>query len=292
MKTLAPIVCALGGDLYDGGRRALIPGPGHGADDRSVSLLLSRGQVIVHSFAGDDWQAIREMLRERGLIGTNGSPCEGGPAPPTATLAAAARCQVARTLWHQAGPVAGTLSERHCLLRGVTAVAEALRHHSAVPVRTCAGVGPRREALLAAITEANGELCGVEVTFLAPDGARARMKLARKTIGRRPPGSAVRLSPLGPALLVGEGVFTCLSAARRFGLPTWALLSASNLRLWQPPEGVRSVLIAADNGRDGARSAAVLASRLGAQGVDCSIHPPPAEFGDWNDALLAGVVDV
>ena len=52
-------------------------------------------------------------------------------------------------------------------------------------------------------------------------------------------------------MLVGEGVFTTLSATERFGLPGWALLSTRNLRAWSPPEGVRSILIAADRGKDG-----------------------------------------
>jgi len=38
--TLSHIVDALGGELYDKGRRASVPGPHHSADDRSVSLLL------------------------------------------------------------------------------------------------------------------------------------------------------------------------------------------------------------------------------------------------------------
>ena len=48
--SLRPIVQALGGDLYDRGLRANIPAPGHSAADRSVSLLLREGRVIVHTF--------------------------------------------------------------------------------------------------------------------------------------------------------------------------------------------------------------------------------------------------
>ncbi|WP_293397782.1 toprim domain-containing protein [Phenylobacterium sp. RIFCSPHIGHO2_01_FULL_69_31] len=239
----------------------------------------------MHSFAGDDWRIIRDELRGRGLIGADASLHEPGDSTSLTSLSSAARREVARKLWREGSPVPSTLSEKHCQRRGVTAVSDALRHHSAVPLRTYDGEGPFHEALLAAITAATGELCGVEVTFLASDGARARVKLPRKTIGQRPAGSAVRLSPLGPALLVGEGVFTCLSAAMHFGLPAWALLSTSNLRSWRPPEGVGAVLIAADRGRDGTRSAAILASRLRADGLDCSVRAPPSGFGDWNDAL-------
>jgi phage/plasmid primase-like uncharacterized protein len=153
-----------------------------------------------------------------------------------------------------------------------------------VPEAVYAARGLRRPALLAAITAPAGELTGVEVTYLAPNGERARTALARKTIGVRGPGAAVRLDSPAPRMLVGEGVATCLSAAARFGLPVWALLSAGNLRAWRPPPGVEFVVIAADRGRDGERSALVLAAALRAAGVHGAIRWPPAPFGDWNEA--------
>ena len=132
-------------------------------------------------------------------------------------------------------------------------------------------------------------MSAVEITYLGPGGRRsAGLRLARKTVGLIPPGSAVWLDPRGPDLLVAEGVFTALSARRRFGLPTWALLSTSNLRSWRPPPGVTSVLIAADRGQDGEASARILATALRAMGIRTRIVLPPAPFGDWNEADTAG----
>jgi len=183
------------------------------------------------------------------------------------------------------GDPAGTLSARHVRRRGVTRVLPPdLRHHDAAPAALYDGRGPFRPALLAAIRGPDGALCAVEVTYLAGDGARARLRLPRKTIGVLPPGAAVRLDPAGSALLVAEGVFSALSASERFGLPAWALLSTSNLRAWTPPSGVRRVLIAADRGADGERSARVLAERLRTLGVRVRLAWPPAPFGDWNEA--------
>jgi putative DNA primase/helicase len=45
---LRTIIHVLGGDLYDGGRRANIPAPGHSRRDRSVSLLEQGDRLIVH----------------------------------------------------------------------------------------------------------------------------------------------------------------------------------------------------------------------------------------------------
>ena len=45
--SLKSIVEVLGGELYDGGRRANIPAPYHSRADRSESLLLKDDQVSV-----------------------------------------------------------------------------------------------------------------------------------------------------------------------------------------------------------------------------------------------------
>lgn len=285
---LAPIVRALGGDLYARGRRANVPGPGHSAADRSVSLLLSRGRVIVHSFAGDNWRDVLADLAERGLV-DGGGRVAMGTGEPAAAPHRPERLATARRLWAEARPTAGTLSERHLSLRGVPGLPQDLRHHPGVSAAVYAGGGLRRPALLAAIREPrDGTVVGLEVTYLAPSGARARLRLPRKTVGHCPPGSAVRLDDPAPRMLVGEGVFTCLSAARRFRLPAWALLSARNLRAWRAPAGVRFVLIAADRGRVGAAAAEALAARLRGQGVAVAIRRPPAPYGDWNEAALGG----
>jgi hypothetical protein len=288
---LAAIVRALGGDLYDGGHRANVPGPGHSPADRSVSLLLSEGRIIAHSFAGDDWRAVLRALRELGLVDGEGRLAGHGDSDPTYRRPAPSirvRREAPERLWQEARPIVGTLSETHVRLRGLVTTSDALRHHPRVPSAVYADRGPQRPALLAAISAPDGHFAGVEVTYLAPSGHSARLAIPRKTIGRRPPGSAVRLHPAALEMLVGEGVATSLSAAERFGLPAWALLSTGNLRTWLPPEGVRFVVIAADRGRDGERSALVLAQALSARGVRGAIRWPPAPFGDWNEALCAG----
>ena len=57
--------------------------------------------------------------------------------------------------------------------------------------------GPTRPALLAGVLSADGELVGVEVTYLAPNGRRAEdLRLSRKTVGTAPAGCAVRLDKI------------------------------------------------------------------------------------------------
>lgn len=284
--SLAPIVRALGGDLWAGGRRANVPAPGHSAEDRSVSLLLVGDRVVAFGFSDVGWQAVLGDLATRGLVDAEGRLSGGAIATGFAPVRThAERTRVASRLWAAGGDVAGTLSERHMRHRAVARPSlTALRHHGAVPAAVYDDQGPCRPALIAAIQGPDGELSAVEVTYLAADGMRARIRLPRKTIGVLPPGCAVRLDTVDAELLVAEGVFSALSASERFGLPAWALLSTSNLRSWTPPDGVRRVLIAGDRGADGERSARILAGRLRRLGVVARLAWPPAPFGDWNEA--------
>lgn len=292
--TLSALARAYGGEAYAGGRRAVVPAPGHSAADRSASLWLRDGRVIVKSFGGADWREVLDDLRERGWIdaenrlldgsGAPGSPAVDRPVEVSRTerVAAAAR------LWAGASAIeAGSVAARHLARRGVdVAVADtdALRTLAAAPAAVYRDAGPYRPALLAAVRTAAGDLTAVEITYLDAAGRRSGLaRPPRKVVGVMPPGCAVRLCDVFDDMVVGEGVFTTLSAMRRFGRPGWALLSTSNLRRWRAPAGVRRVLIAADRGTDGERSAGKLWCNLQAAGVEVRIALPPEGIGDWND---------
>jgi putative DNA primase/helicase len=285
------IVRALGGEVYDQGRRANIPAPGHSRADRSVSLLLQNGRLVVHTFGDGDWRSVLDHLRSLRLVDFANGPVSGGPAsvasPAPDGLSRRARRAVAVGLWTASHAIRGTLSERYARHRAVTRGLPgpwALRHGSEVPVAAYRQPGFHRPALLSGIQSAEGELTAVEITYLTPSGHRADgLRLPRKTVGVAPGGCAVRLDPASAEMLVAEGVFTTLSASERFGLPAWALLSTRNLRAWAPPAGVQTVLIAGDRGRDGEASAEQLRRRLADRGVRAAVELPPAPWGDWNE---------
>jgi len=286
--SLGPIVRALGGDLWAGGRRANVPAPGHSPQDRSISLLLDGDRVVAHGFGRTGWQEVLADLHARGLVDaagrlTGAEPSEAAAPPPSP----AARSRIARQLWSEGQDLAGTLAERHLRRRAVRRGSAALRFHPSVPAAVYAGHGLRRPALLALVQDVAGAPCAVEITYLGPDGARAAITLARKTIGVLPPGAAVQLDPPGPELLVAEGVFTALSAAERFQRPAWALLSAARLPVWRPPPEVASVLVAGDRGVAGEGAAEALATALGREGRPVRLLWPPQPFEDWNAAAAA-----
>ena len=291
--SLKAIVQALGGDLYDRGSRANIPAPGHSRADRSVSLMLRQGRIIVHTFGDGDWRGVLDDLRARGLIDVHNAPTSGGPgagrpAVGVLTSSDADRLAAARRFWDAGRPVAGTLSERHCRLRHIERALpgpDVIRHSGQAPVSAYGDDRLRRPALLVGICDASGDFTAVEVTYLTPGGQRATdLRLPRKTVGPVPPGTAARIDPAAPEMLVAEGFFTTLSASECFSLPGWALMSTRNLRGWSPPAGVRSVLIAADRGKDGEASAEILRLRLVRLGLRAQVALPPEPHGDWNEA--------
>lgn len=292
--SLLPLARALGGDVYARGRRALVPAPGHSRADRSVSLWLRAGRVVVHSFGAGDWREVLDDLRERGWIDAGNRLFDGDGVAHTDDRATAPettradRMAAARQLWDTGGPLeAGGAAAMYLARRRVDlalAGAGALRAHAAAPAAVYRGRGPYRPALLAAVRCELGRRTAVEVTYLDQQGRPSALaRPPRKVVGVLPAGCAVRLARVGFEMLVGEGVATTLSAMRRFGLPGWALLSTSNLRRWSPPPGVRRVLIAGDRGTDGERSAGRLCARLREAGTAAEVVLPPVGAGDWND---------
>jgi len=290
--SLRALVAALGGDLYNGGARASIPAPGHSADDRSVSLLLTEGRVVIHGFGGADWRTARDDLRAKGFIDEAGRLTgggQGGVSPPRPDLRV--RRETAARLW--AGHLAlqpDDPANRHLNRRAIRAGRSGLNlgFHPQAPVSVYREGGRTRPALLARISDDDDRLTAVEITYLDPNGRAATdLWLVRKTVGQVPPGAAVRLFPAAERMLVAEGVATTLSASERFGLPGWALMAANNLAVWSPPSIVRHVLIAADRGQVGQDAASRLRRRLLAEGLRVRVVWPGPPFGDWNEVAVA-----
>ncbi len=299
--SLKNIVAKTGGDLWGAGAQANIPAPGHSSVDRSVSLLVGRdGRVIINSFGGASWQEVIDDLKDRGLVDEQRRPLGfGGQSRESYArlpIDDAERRRTALKLWELGREVSShSLTARHVRSRHVRRLLpgpDVLRHAAEMPIRVYDREATRTQpAMLVAVSDATGVMTAVEITYLDPNARRSgRLRLSRKTVGKVPPSSAVRLDPVGTEMLAGEGVFTTLSASERFHLPGWALLSTRNLRTFAPPVGLRSLLIAADRGRDGEASANLLAGRARRAGLKVRIEYPPGLAQDWNEAAGSRVM--
>jgi putative DNA primase/helicase len=151
----------------------------------------------------------------------------------------------------------------------------------------------KRPALLALVQGADGEPANIHRTFLGPNG-KAEMDNPRAMMpGQIPEGSAVRLFPVyGERLGIAEGIETAFAAAAKFGVPVWSAINASMLAKWQPPEGVREVLIFGDCDRKfgGQAAAFSLAHKLaGRLRLTAQVLIPPETGTDWAD-MPAGLM--
>lgn len=165
----------------------------------------------------------------------------------------------------------------------------------------CSG-SPDLPGMVAMVRDANGKPVNLHRTYLAANGERADIPSPRRVMDlEMPAGSAVRLSEATDTLGVAEGIETAESCRVMFGLPTWALLNAGNMKTFVPPPGVRRVVIYGelDGSFTGQAAAFELARRLWTirkkrdpeLSVEVCIHgvtiDPTAWDRDWNDVLQA-----
>ena len=284
---LREIVFRLGGDLYNGGRAALVPGPGHSRKDRSLHVTVIDGRAIWHSFAGDNPGDIRAHLGIREPeYRPLGNKAADRAIRDRALIEHAVRrkherfCSLA---WQGGVTLSGTPAAIYLKGRRLPDIdSSALAFHPTMPRGYDSKVtGP---AMLACVQGADGTPCGLHTTFLKPDGSGKAGDRPKLMFGVTKAG-AVRLAPvLSGALAVAEGIETALSYAVLTGIPTWAALSAGNLAAFVPPPGVETLTIAADGdtaGMDAAHRLVEVARRR------CHVVLDAAPDGkDWNDVLV------
>ena len=204
--------------------------------------------------------------------------------------------EAARRLFNAGRPIGGTLAEAYLRRRGITADLAglwSLRFHPACYYRA-RDEAPCESwpALLAAITDLNGEITAVHRTWLARDGSRkAPLPDPRRSLGRQL-GSAVRLGLIGDVLTAGEGIETMLSVRSVLpAMPMLAGLSANHLAALQLPEGLRRLYVALDNDPAGFRAARTVRERAESAGIAVvELRPRRSDFNAdlrrWGAAAL------
>jgi hypothetical protein len=230
----------------------------------------------------DALEEARFFLREPQRVRNARKPCM--PEPYRDTVTAAGK------LHRYARPVPGTLAETYLRGRAITASLDlpALRFHAACHYRPDDG-GPRQNwpALLGIVTDAAGNLTGLQRTWLARDGSgKAPLPDPRRAMGRLL-GNAVRFGKPNDIMAAGEGIETVLSLLSLFpALPMAAGLSASHLAALRFPPGLRRLYVLRDNDAAGDFAEERLAERCREAGIDCRILKPRGK--DLNVDLRAG----
>jgi DNA primase len=154
----------------------------------------------------------------------------------------------ARRLWDRGHDPRGTLVERYLRSRGLTLPpAPVLRWAPSCWNREVQGYLP---AMLARVDGPDGEFVAVHRTWLRPDGRKAELQWPKKSMGLIR-GTAVRLAPAAPLLVVGEGIENALTVIVATGLPAWSAVSKSGFEGLLLPAEVREVVIVADHDANG-----------------------------------------
>ena len=289
--TAETIATALGGRTVGGCWMAHCPAH----DDQKPSLSISagdQGNTLVYCHAGCDQVQVIAALRELGLWRGNGTRrprrIVRRPVPCTPDKHHDAnRTKAALDIWRASRPATGTLAEAYLHIRGLTQqLPPALRFHPGL-THPAGGVWP---AMVALVTRGTDDTpMAIHRTFLARDGAgKAPVKPERMMLGPCR-GGVVRLASSENALMVGEGIETCLAAMQATGRPAWAALSTSGLRALDLSDDVREVIVLADGDDPGEAAARETAHRWKREGRRVRIAWPP-RGADFNDLLLGRVL--
>jgi hypothetical protein len=188
--------------------------------------------------------------------------------------------ELARRIWCECGPAAGSPVETYLQHRGVALPDEpAIRWHPACP-RT----GGPLPAMVALMTDpVTGQPTGIHRTFLRPDGTgKAPVDKPKMMLGR---AGVIRLAePEGIGLGLAEGIETALSAMQSIGWgPVWAAGTRGGIELF-PVLPACTLTIFADGDPPGQDAARACARRWAAAGREALIYLAPAGE-DWADAV-------
>jgi hypothetical protein len=213
---------------------------------------------------------------------------------PVRTPVSARSLEAVQRLFAMSQPIRRTLVEIYLYDRGIKAVHDTgtLRFHPRCYYRPDDNLPTETwPAMIAAVTDLNGNLTGAHRTWLDPEGfseatlGKAPIDTPRRAMGGLL-GHAVRFGAADDVLVAGEGIETMLSLRCALpAMPMAAALSANHLAALLLPPALRRLYIARDADAAGDAALTVLTERAEAAGVEALALSP--RTGDFNEDLRA-----
>lgn len=262
--------------------------------DGSPSLYIYKGGQRWYCFGcgkgGDVIDFVRELhrvdfLQAASMLRAGDMPCVSLEPIEKSDRTKEQRVEEARAIWRAASPAHGTHVETYLRSRGLD-----LRIPETIRFAWLAygSRGPKHPCLVAVITGPDNRLCGIQRTYLAPDGrGKANVAKPKLSLGRIS-GGAIRLAPAANELMVCEGLEDGLTIQQEHGRAVWVAAGAGNLHKMAFPPLVSRVTIGGDadeTGRAGAERAreAFAGRNLAARVIF------PAGAKDFNGELMGRV---
>ena len=200
--------------------------------------------------------------------------------------------KIMRQMYRDSRPLTGKcLASDYLKMRGLSVYPPTLRY-----LRDCYEPSTKEKipAMLATFSLPDSEAVTLHRTFLTLTGAKADLENAKLTMPRKKPiaGGAVRLFPVeGDTLGIAEGIETAIACYEAMNnVPVWAALNTSLLAAFEPPEGIKTVIIFADNDFNyaGQKAAYTLANKLSLKKYEVDVEVPELVGNDFLDMLLKG----
>ncbi len=275
MTLASEVTRRLHGDWH--GSFGLVPGPGHGKKDRSLSVRQDPNDcenVVLHSFAGDRWEDIKDEWRRDGILPSRETSRRlevqfsrrRDPARRIETsrrrdvlswkhhaereIEKADRLAVAQNLWDRSESAERSVVETYLRGRGIEIkLPITVRYLPASPPRypwpamICAFALPS-EPEPGVMRLDPDRIAGIHLTLLQPDGrGKAPVTPARKMVGHSTGFPIVLAQPGdGLSILVCEGVESGFSALMAASMGVWA---AASMGVWAAASAGRMPSLAA-----------------------------------------------
>ena len=279
------IAQALGGDVA-GRDSVLAPGPGHSPGDRSMQITFRGDDFVVHSFAGDPWDACRDDVKARlGLAAWRpdaGRPRTAGPIlRPSFDAHAAHQLAKAKALWQRSIPINDTPAETYLRdQRGydglIPSTLRFLRAAGDFPSAMIAAFGLPSELEPGVLSITEDQIRGVHLTRLKPDGSGKAGTERDKIMLGSSSGWPIVLAPANDLLAISitEGIEDGLTVHLFTGRGVWVAGAAGRMPNLADkiPEYLESVTIHAHDDRAGQHGAKLLAAALKPRNIEVRIE--------------------
>ncbi|MCG7346598.1 CHC2 zinc finger domain-containing protein [Sphingomonas sp. ACRSK] len=216
------------------------------------------------------------------------TPQERAKAQAEDRLEDLAKEQDARRFYADAMPVAETEGRAYFRARGITIDLPDTVRFGMVPSwrnKETGEWGRKRPAIICGAQDGTGAVVGIQRIFFKNDNPALGTKDCKLSLGTIR-GSALRLEPPGPAVILAEGPEDGLSLMQEGpGLPVWVPFGTSMMPAVVFPPEVRRVFVAGQNNTAGRVAANKAAISLSERGLEVRLVWPAATFDDWNDQL-------